>query len=88
MALYTATHIDLVFPGKEFALERKVGSGGMVDFTKTGGSTIDFEDMAVLENLVNLSLLPQKGFTVHRFPVKIENVDAIPTWVVVDVKEA
>jgi len=45
-------------------------------------------DSAVLENLVNLSLLPQKGFTVYCFPVKIENVDAMPTRVVVDVKEA
>jgi kynurenine formamidase len=41
----------------------------------------------VIENLANLSALPRKEFKVYCFPLKIENVDAIPARVVVEFAE-
>lgn len=39
----------------------------------------------VIENLANLSAIPKKQFKVYCFPLKIENVDAIPARVVVEI---
>jgi kynurenine formamidase len=41
----------------------------------------------VIENLTNLSAIPRKEFKVHCFPLKIENIDAIPARVVVEINE-
>ncbi len=41
----------------------------------------------VIENLVNLSAIPQKKFKAYCFPLKIENTDAIPARVVVEIDE-
>jgi kynurenine formamidase len=41
----------------------------------------------VIENLVNLSAIPRREFKVYCFPLKIENVDAIPARVVVEITE-
>ena len=45
MALHTATHIDLVFAGKEFALERMIGQGRVFNVTKAGKNTITLNDL-------------------------------------------
>ena len=161
MALHTATHIDFVFPGKEFPMERMIGQGRVFDVAKAGDGTIGLKDLGknaeadkgdfiffrtnwsrflgtdkyfehpelsmevlnwliskevnvvgidaqglaraarhgeydrfmlkhdipVVENLVNLSALPQSRFTVYCFPIKIENVDAMPVRVVVEIKK-
>lgn len=161
MPLHTATHVDLVFPDKEYSLERMIGPGKLIDVTGAGGNTISLEDIegkteinegefvffrtdwsgffgtekyfehpelapeiiqwliarkvnvvgidaqglargskhgeydkqlckndiVVLENLVNLSLLPESGFQVYCFPLKIENTDAMPARVIVELKE-
>jgi len=153
MPLHTATHIDLVFPDKEYSLERMIGPGKLIDVTGAGGNTIhpadiegkteinegDFvffrtkkyfehpelapeiiqwliakkvnvvgidaqglargskhgeydkelckNDIFVLENLVNLSFLPESGFLVYCFPLKIENTDAMPARVIVEFKK-
>jgi kynurenine formamidase len=44
-------------------------------------------DIFVIENLANLSALPRREFKVYCFPLKIENVDAIPARVVVEINE-
>ena len=41
----------------------------------------------VIENLANLSAIPRKEYKVYCFPLKIENVDAIPARVVVEIDE-
>lgn len=41
----------------------------------------------VIENLANLSAIPKKEFKVYCFPLRIENVDAIPARVVVEIAE-
>jgi kynurenine formamidase len=41
----------------------------------------------VIENLANLCAIPSKDFKVYCFPLKIENVDAIPARVVVEINE-
>jgi kynurenine formamidase len=41
----------------------------------------------VIENLANLSAIPNREFKVYCFPLKIENVDAIPARVVVEINE-
>ena len=40
-------------------------------------------DIFVIENLTNLSTIPDQVFTVYCFPLKLEGVDAIPARVVV-----
>ena len=44
-------------------------------------------DIFVIENLANLSAIPQKKFNTYCFPLKIENTDAIPARVVVETNE-
>jgi kynurenine formamidase len=44
-------------------------------------------DIYVIENLVNLEAIPQRPFTVYCFPLKIENTDAIPARVVVEIDD-
>lgn len=44
-------------------------------------------DIFVIENLANLSAIPRRKFKVYCFPLKIENVDAIPARVVVEINE-
>ncbi len=41
----------------------------------------------VIENLANLSAIPRKEFKVYCFPLRIENIDAIPARVVVEIGE-
>jgi kynurenine formamidase len=41
----------------------------------------------VIENLANLSAIPNRQFKVYCLPLKIENVDAIPARVVVEINE-
>jgi len=41
----------------------------------------------VIENLANLSAIPKREFKVYCFPLKIENVDAIPARVVVEINK-
>jgi kynurenine formamidase len=41
----------------------------------------------VIENLANLSAIPKKKFNTYCFPLKIENTDAIPARVVVEIDE-
>ena len=41
----------------------------------------------VIENLANLSAIPKKKFNAYCFPLKIENTDAIPARVVVEIDE-
>ena len=41
----------------------------------------------VIENLANLSAIPRREFKVYCFPLNIENVDAIPARVVVEIGE-
>lgn len=43
------------------------------------------KDIFVIENLDNLSAIPVKEFTVYCFPLKVEDVDAIPARVVVEI---
>jgi kynurenine formamidase len=45
------------------------------------------KNVFVIENLANLSAIPRKEFKVYCFPLKIENVDAIPARVVVEINE-
>jgi kynurenine formamidase len=42
-------------------------------------------DIFILENLTNLSAIPQKEFTTYCFPLRIENIDAIPARVIVEI---
>ncbi len=44
-------------------------------------------DIFVIENLSNLSVIPQENFRVYCFPLNIEAVDAIPARVVVEVMQ-
>ena len=45
-------------------------------------------DIFVIENLANLSAIPpKKTFTTYCFPLKIENTDAIPARVIVEIDE-
>jgi kynurenine formamidase len=44
-------------------------------------------DIFVIENLTNLSAIPQQKFNTYCFPLKIENTDAIPARVVVEIDE-
>jgi kynurenine formamidase len=44
-------------------------------------------DIFVIENLANLSAIPKKKFKTYCFPLKIENTDAIPARVVVEINE-
>jgi len=44
-------------------------------------------DIFVIENLANLSAIPTREFTAYCFPLKIENIDAIPARVVVEINE-
>jgi kynurenine formamidase len=44
-------------------------------------------DIFVIENLANLSAIPQQKFNTYCFPLKIENTDAIPARVVVEIAE-
>jgi kynurenine formamidase len=44
-------------------------------------------NVVIIENLANLSAIPRKEFKVYCFPLKIENVDAIPARVVVEIDE-
>lgn len=41
----------------------------------------------VIENLAHLSEIPNQEFNVYCFPLKIEDIDAIPTRVVIEVGE-
>ncbi len=41
-------------------------------------------DVFVIENLTNLSAIPSREFRVFCFPLRIEDIDAIPTRVVVE----
>jgi kynurenine formamidase len=41
----------------------------------------------VIENLANLAAIPQNKFNTYCFPLKIENTDAIPARVVVEIDE-
>jgi len=45
------------------------------------------KNIFVIENLANLSAIPRTEFKVYCFPLKIENVDAIPARVVVEIAE-
>ena len=42
-------------------------------------------DIFVLENLTNLSAVPRQEFMVYCFPLNIENIDAIPARVLVEI---
>ncbi len=44
-------------------------------------------DIFVIENLANLSAIPKKEFNVYCFPLKIENTDAVPARVVVEIEK-
>lgn len=44
-------------------------------------------DIFVIENLANLAAIPQGRFRVYCLPLKIENTDAIPARVLVEVDE-
>jgi kynurenine formamidase len=44
-------------------------------------------DIYVIENLVNLAAIPQRQFKTYCFPLKIEDTDAIPARVLIDVGE-
>lgn len=44
-------------------------------------------DVLVIENLANLRVLPQKEFTVYCLPLNIEETDAIPARVLVEVED-
>jgi kynurenine formamidase len=44
-------------------------------------------DIFVIENLTNLAAIPQRQFKTYCFPLKIENSDAIPARVVVEIDE-
>jgi len=44
-------------------------------------------DIFVIENLANLSAIPRNKFNTYCFPLKIENTDAIPARVVVEIGE-
>jgi len=44
-------------------------------------------DIFVIENLANLSAVPRREFKVYCFPLKIENTDALPARVVVEIAE-
>ncbi len=44
-------------------------------------------DIFVIENLAGLSAIPQKKFNTYCFPLKLENTDAIPARVVVEIDE-
>jgi kynurenine formamidase len=44
-------------------------------------------DVFVIENLVNLSAVPMRDFTVYCFPLSIQNVDAIPARVLVEIDQ-
>ena len=44
-------------------------------------------DIFVIENLTNLSAIPKRKFNTYCFPLKIENTDAIPARVVVEIAE-
>jgi kynurenine formamidase len=43
------------------------------------------EDILVIENLANLAAIPHRRFKVYCFPLKVENTDAIPARVVVEI---
>lgn len=158
---HTATHVDLVFPGRRMDPDRMIGAGKLIDATrfKSGEITLadvrnhveveagDFvffrtdwsqfadtqryydhpelslelvewlaecrvnavgidalglargrghgefdrflarRDVFVIENLANLAAIPQGRFRVYCLPLKIENTDAIPARVLVEVDE-
>jgi len=42
-------------------------------------------DIFVVENLTNLSAIPQQAFKVYCFPLRIQNIEAIPARVVIKI---
>ena len=161
VSAHTATHVDLVFAGRQMDPERMIGNGKLIDVSQLPGSEIlladvehqvdlergDFvffrtdwsrfagtehyrdhpelslevlewliakevnavgidalglaqgrghgehdrllarHDILVIENLANLSAIPQNHFKVYCFPLKIDNTDAIPARVVVEIDQ-
>jgi kynurenine formamidase len=161
VSAHTATHVDLVFAGRQMDPERMIGHGKLIDVSQLPGSEIrladvehqadlergDFcffrtdwsrfagsedyrdhpelslevlewliakevnavgidalglaqgrghgehdrllarHDILVIENLTNLAAIPQNQFKVYCFPLKIENTDAIPARVVVEIDQ-
>lgn len=159
LSAHTATHVDLVFVGRQMAPERMIGRGKLIDVSQVPGMEIrladverqvnldpgDFvffrtdwsrfagtenyhqhpqlsreviewlianeinavgidalglalgrghgeqdrllarHDILVIENLANLAAIPDTRFKVYCFPLKIDNTDAIPARVIVEV---
>jgi kynurenine formamidase len=155
---HTATHVDLVFPGKMVSLERMIGPGKLIDARQSRSSTIRLADvegqvevsagdfvffrtgwdrfagteryfehpelsldvvhwlvakrinavgidalglgrgrrhgeydrllagneMFVIENLVDLARVEARVFKVYCFPLKLDDIDAIPARVVIE----
>lgn len=44
-------------------------------------------DILIIENLANLAAIPRNRFKVYCFPLKIDNTDAIPARVVVEIDQ-
>ena len=44
-------------------------------------------DIYVIENLANLSAIPQNRFKTYCFPLKIYNIDAIPARVIIEIEK-
>jgi kynurenine formamidase len=161
VSAHTATHVDLVFTGRQMDPERMIGNGKLIDVSQLPGSEIrladvehqvdlergDFcffrtdwsqfvdtekyhdhpelslevvewlianevngvgidalglaqgrghgehdrllarHDILVIENLANLAAIPHSRFKVYCFPLKINNTDAIPARVVVEIEQ-
>jgi len=159
VSAHTATHVDLVFTGRQIDPERMIGNGKLIDVSHLPGKEIhladveqqvdlergDFvffrtdwsrfadtakyrdhpelspevvewliandvnavgidalglaqgrghgehdrllarHDILVIENLANLAALPRNRFKVYCFPLKIDNTDAIPASVLVEI---
>jgi kynurenine formamidase len=87
-------HPELTHEVVEWLISAKVGAVG-IDALGLGRGRRHGEydrrlaahDIYVIENLANLAAIPQKRFRVYCLPLKIEDTDAIPARVLVEIED-
>jgi kynurenine formamidase len=88
-------HPELSLKVVDWLISRKVGAVG-IDALGLGRGRRHGEydrllgqhGIFVIENLANLVAIPERGFIVYCLPLKIENTDAIPARVLVQVADS
>ncbi len=85
-------HPELAFEVVEWLSKKKVNMVGIDALGLGIGKNHGLYDrylagngIYIIENLTNLDLIKEKTFTVYCFPLSIENLEAIPTRVIVEI---